>query len=121
MAKFIQDAGGNYIWQDNDQTGALGLDFETVLDKAQAANIWLNVILADSRNDLAAADERYRNFEAFQHNQVYSYTARISENGGYDFFESALVRPDVVLQDLIRIFHPETLPNHDLYYYKKLE
>jgi iron complex transport system substrate-binding protein len=51
--------------------------------------------------------------------------------GGSDFWESAVVRPDVVLRDLITILHPEallpdagSLPDagaDTLYYYKKLE
>lgn len=121
MARFIADAGGNYIWSDSEEAGALFLDFETVLSKAQSADIWLNVILADSRADLAAADERYKNFGAFKNGSIFSYTARISKNGGYDFFESAIVCPDVVLQDLIRIFHPNALPSHNLFYYKALQ
>ena len=120
MARFIEDAGGQYLWADNEDAGALALDFETVLNKAQKADIWLNVILANSRKDLLATDERYQYFQAFAQSKIYSYTARISKNGGYDFFESAIVRPDVVLQDLIHIFHPAALPNHKLFYYKHL-
>lgn len=32
-----------------------------------------------------------------------------------------MVHPDVILADLIRIFHPDLLPNHELYYYQRLK
>jgi len=120
MAQFIADAGGQYLWADNKDAGALTVDFETVLNKAQKAKIWLNVILADNRKDLLASDERYQYFQAYQESNIYSYTARVSDNGGYDFFESAIVHPDIVLADLIHIFHPKRQAKHQLFYYKKL-
>jgi iron complex transport system substrate-binding protein len=67
------------------------------------------------------ADSRYTAFKAFKNSKIYSYTARISENGGYDFYESAIVRPDLVLADLIKILYPEKLPEHKLYYYEQLK
>ena len=51
---------------------------------------------------------------------VYNCDKRISGNGN-DFWESGQVRPDLVLEDLIRIFHPEILEGRDLCYYRKLE
>jgi iron complex transport system substrate-binding protein len=120
VSKFIQDAGGEYLWADNEARGGLPLDFEVVLNKAEKADVWLNVVLAQDLEQLKGMDERYSLFQAHQQQQVYSYTARVSENGGYDFFESAIVRPDLVLKDLIRIFHPQLLPENQLYYYKKL-
>ena len=65
-------------------------------------------------------DKRYTYFQAYKNQEVYSYTARISENGGYDFFESAIVQPDLVLKDLMQILHPQLFEHQELYYYKKL-
>ena len=39
---------------------------------------------------------------------------------GNDFWESGVVCPDLVLADLIRIFHPELNLGGELYYYRKL-
>jgi hypothetical protein len=38
-----------------------------------------------------------------------------------DFFESGVVRADIVLKDYIRIFHPELLPDYQLTYMKELK
>lgn len=34
-AKFIEDAGGKYLWSDNPKTGSIELSFESVLEKAK--------------------------------------------------------------------------------------
>jgi iron complex transport system substrate-binding protein len=120
-AQFIADAGGIYPWADDTEKGGIPIDFESVLYKAQSADIWLNIVLAKNKNDLLNADSRYSAFKPFKNSEIYSYTARISENGGYDFYESAIVHPELVLADLIKIFHPKKFTEHKLYYYERLK
>lgn len=48
-------------------------------------------------------------------------TSVLNENGGNDYWESGVTNPHLVLADLIKIFHPELLPDHELYFYQKLE
>lgn len=52
---------------------------------------------------------------------MYNNNARITEAGGNDYYESGAAHPDVILADLIQIFHPGLLPEHKLYYFKQLE
>jgi iron complex transport system substrate-binding protein len=52
---------------------------------------------------------------------VYNNDRRTVENGGNDYFESGYLYADRVLADLIAIFHPELMPDHELYYYRRLE
>ena len=52
---------------------------------------------------------------------MYNNNLRISPGGGNDYFESAPVNPNRVLADLIEIFHPGLITDHELFYYKKLE
>ena len=119
-AQFIKDAGGSYIWGGNISSGWLELSFETVLDRAREAQFWIGVASINTRAELMAQDSRYELFEAYQEQRIYNYNKRIGENGGFDFFESAYARPDIVLADLIRILHPELLPNHMTYYFQKI-
>ncbi|MFI0491223.1 MAG: ABC transporter substrate-binding protein, partial [Flavobacterium sp.] len=41
--------------------------------------------------------------------------------GGILYFELSPSHPDWVLKDLIKILHPELLPKHQLFFFKKLE
>ena len=120
LARLIQDAGGDYHYKNEQSTGSLPLSFEVVLDDLIDADYWIGP-RAESMKELGLLDERYTLFKAFREGNVYTFNKRTSENGGNDYWESGMTRPDLILKDVIRIFHPELLPDHELYYYKKLQ
>ncbi|MCL4828536.1 MAG: ABC transporter substrate-binding protein [Caldilinea sp.] len=121
VARFLADAGAAYLWAEDETTGSIPLDFEAVFERAADADFWLNTSSWTSRAEAAAADERYTQFNAYQTGAMYNNNARLNENGGNDYWEGGLANPDVVLADLIKIFHPELLPDHELVYYRQLE
>lgn len=120
-AAFLRDAGAAYLWADDPSAGSLYLSFEAVFEKAQSADFWLNVGFVGTLADLQAMDPRYTDFAAFQNGNVWNYDARISSNGGNDYFESAVAHPELVLADLIKVFHPDLLPDHELVYYRQVK
>lgn len=121
LAQLLADAGADYLWADDETTGSLFLDFETVFDRAAEADYWVNVNqFWGSLQDAAAEDDRYTGFAAFQNGQVYSNNARLNANGGSDYFESGYANPDVILADLVAIFHPDLLPDYTLYFYQQV-
>jgi iron complex transport system substrate-binding protein len=117
----LKDAGAEYLWADEPGTGAFPLSFESVFEQANDADYWLNPGFAASLQDLLAMDARYAEFKAFQTEQVFNYNAKVTDTGGMDYFESGVANPDVILKDLIKIFYPELLSDHDLYYYQQLK
>lgn len=120
-AQFLKAAGAEYLWGEDESTSTLFLDFESVFDRAADAAYWINPGFVFSLNDLEAADERYADFAAFQNGTVYNYDLRTNEFGGNDFFESAAANPQMVLADLIKIFHPDLVPDHAFVYYRIVE
>jgi cobalamin transport system substrate-binding protein len=121
LGQLLADAGADYLWADDGSTGSLTLDFETVFDKAVDADYWVNVnSFWGSLKDAEAEDTRYTNFAAFKSDQVYSNNARQNANGGSDYYEAGFANPDVILADLVKIFHPDLLPDHELYFYKQV-
>ena len=121
MAQFLADAGGQYLWEDDESIGSLFLDFETVFDRAALADFWLNVSQWwFNLDDALAEDSRYANFAAFKNGQVWSNNLAINESFGNDFFESGSAFPELVLQDLISILHPDLLPDVERRYYRQL-
>jgi iron complex transport system substrate-binding protein len=121
MAQLLEDAGATYLWADNSDVGEIMLSFEEVYNKAANADYWINTGFWNSAKEALADDERYGEFAAFKNNHIYNNNARSNANGGNDYFESGIANPDVILADLIKIFHPELLPDHQLYYYHQLE
>ncbi|VAW32060.1 Vitamin B12 ABC transporter, substrate-binding protein BtuF [hydrothermal vent metagenome] len=120
-AQFLNAAGADYLWGDDESTSTLFLDFESVFDQAADAAYWLNLGFVFSQEDLEATDERFADFAAFQSGSLYNYDLRTNEFGGNDFFESAAANPQVVLADLIKIFHPDLVPDHAFVYYRIVE
>ena len=120
-AAFFKDSGADYLWADDTTTGSLPLAFEAVFEKAQNAEYWVNVGYFFTPADLLAADARYADFAAYQNGNVWNNDARTSTMGGNDYYESAVAHPELVLADLIKIFHPELLPDYELVYYRQLK
>ena len=102
-------------------SGWLNLDFEIVFSKGWDADFWIGVANFSSLEEMKGMDERYAGFEAFKNKNVFTYTARVNENGANDYFESGQMNPDRLLADHIKILHPQSLPDYELYYYKKLK
>lgn len=121
QAHLIADAGGDYLWADDESTGGLPLSFEAVLERGADAGVWINPNFWFSRADGLAEDERYSAFAAFEDGAVYNNVARVTELGGNDILETGVLHPEGVLADLITIFHPDLLPDHTLTYYLALE
>ncbi|WP_291783634.1 ABC transporter substrate-binding protein [Cecembia sp.] len=120
-AQLLEAAGGDYVFKTHAGTGSLQLSYEYVLDQAQEAGIWIGA--ADHKNlqEMGAADPRYLYFKAFQEGNVYTYTLKKGPKGGIEYFELGYLRPDLILQDLIKILYPEQLPNYRSYFYTRLD
>ena len=120
-AKFFKDAGANYLWQSDSTSGSIPLSFESVYEKAQNAEYWIGIANYFSNEELKAQDNRYANFGSYKSGNLFTYNARAIENGGNDYFESGYSRPDIILNDLVKILHPKVLLDHELYYFRKLD
>jgi iron complex transport system substrate-binding protein len=119
--EFIKDSNGNYIWEESIGTGSLPLNIETVLEKGQNAEFWIGPGQYSSLEQLENAHPIYSRFKAFQNDQVYSFTNKKGTTGGILYYELGPNRPDIVLKDLIKIIHPGLLPEHQLFFFGKLE
>ncbi|MBN2787928.1 MAG: iron ABC transporter substrate-binding protein, partial [Paludibacteraceae bacterium] len=94
--------------------------FEVVLNNFRKTDIWIGS-LANSMAELIATDERHGLFKAANNKQVYSFNNRTTPTGGNDFWESGVAHPDVILADMIKVFHPEMMKEHPFVYVNKLE
>jgi iron complex transport system substrate-binding protein len=121
FAKFLQDAGAKYIWENNTRTGTLVLGIEMALQSGMQAEFWLHPSLWTSKAEILQNESRISTLPLWQSGKIYQNSKRIGKNGSRDFYESAVVNPDLVLADLIYIFHPEILPEHKFVYYKGVE
>lgn len=117
----LKEAKGQYLWAETSGTGSLSLSFETVLEKAQQADIWITSGQFSSLGEMTAANPHYNQFKAFQNKNVYSFSGRKGKTGGILYYELAPNRPDIVLKDIVKILHPELLKSYKPYFFEKLQ
>jgi len=120
-AQLLKDANVNYLWQNVSGEGSLALSFEAVFSKAKNADIWLSPSYYNSLEALKKANEHYTQFNAFKNKSIYSFVNTTGATGGVTYYEEGTARPDLVLKDLIKICHPELLPNYNPHFFKPLQ
>lgn len=120
VAQFMKDAKANYLWASLEGTGSLGLSFENILDKGKTANFWIATGSFKSLSELEKANPHYSQFDAFTNKTIYTFEGKMGATGGTIFYELSPARPDLVLKDYIKIFHPELLPDYNFTFAKKL-
>ena len=121
QAKLIDDAKGNYIFKDKKGENSLSLTFEEVYTTGKSANYWINVTNVNSLAEMKASYPNYAWFDAFKKGNVYAYNKRMNAKGSNDYFEQGILRPDIILNDLGKIFYPSLFPTYDLYFYQQLK
>ena len=120
-ARLLKDAGCTYLWEENTSQGFLELSFESVYEKGNEADLWIGVGSFLSLEELKNSEPRYSNFKPFRQKKVYTYNARKGAKGGSEFLELGYARPDIILKDLVKIAHPNLLPEYEFYFHKKLK
>lgn len=119
-AQFIAAAGGAYLWKDSPGSGSLALPFEAVFEKAAQADYWIGPAQFTSYQEMAQSSPHYTQFKAYQQHKMATFSTKKGKTGGLLYYELAPNRPDLVLQDLVKILHPELLPHYQLYFFAPL-
>ena len=120
--RIVEDAGGQYVYDGNHGTASQPIDLEQAYVLTREADYWINVGQYATLEDLRRDNPRFVGAKAVREGRVYSSDRRATAKGGSDFWESAVVNPDVVLRDLVAILHPElNLVSEELTYYKRIE
>lgn len=116
IGQMVQDAGGSYPWADDKHSGSLSLPFETVLEKAGEADVWLYRYSSDHETnyrELHADHRGYNQLRPFREHHVYACNVEMSL-----FYEESPFRPDWLLGDFMQIVHPDITNLPPLRYYK---
>jgi iron complex transport system substrate-binding protein len=120
LAHFISDANANYILKNNTEEKAVTMSFEEVFAKAGQVQYWINAGNHPSKKEMLTMNPVYSKLPVFNDGKIYVITGKEKAKAN-DFFESGVVRSDLVLKDYIKIFHPELLPDYQLTYMKELQ
>lgn len=106
MARFIEDAGGVYLFADENVNENITLPFETLYTRALKADFWGKVIYEKGQltmNEIKSQDERFAELPCFQNEHVFYCNA--SET---DYFGEGVMQPHLILSDLIHLLNEDT-------------
>ena len=105
VAQLIADAGGSYAWMKDEHSGSLALPFETILEKAGNADVWIFNDQSEqpmTYDRLRAEFHGYAMLKPFKERRVW-YVNSLK----VPYFEQVSFRPDWLLRDYIILLHPE--------------
>ncbi|PYR88467.1 MAG: ABC transporter substrate-binding protein [Acidobacteria bacterium] len=120
VAALIKDAGGRYVWADNPSVGFASVDLEAQIHRAADADVWINGGGWKNLAAMAEDEPRYAAFKAFRQGQVWVYERRQTPTGANDYWSRSVTRPDLVLADLVKIFHPALTPERAFEWYMRV-
>jgi iron complex transport system substrate-binding protein len=119
--QFIEDAGGNYLWDNTESSVSMPYSIEDVFLRALKADYWLNIGSVSSKREISSLDSRLESIPCYRDGNMYNNNKRISPSGGNDYWESGIINPHLILKDIAAILHPELFPDTGLIYYRKIE
>jgi iron complex transport system substrate-binding protein len=116
-SQLISDAGGDYIWHENQQSGSLEFSTEYIAAHAKNATVWINPFDVQCLERFGNYPKLIHDIKALQTGRVYQ-PHKIKNTYGYSaYWDQGLLHPDQILKDLIVIFHNPTCVNQCRYYY----
>ena len=116
IGQMIKDANGQYAWADDEHSGSISLPFETVLERAGDANVWLFRYSSDhdiTYDELLSEHHGYNQINAFKQQTAYGCNVENSL-----FYEESPFHPERLLGDFIHILHPELEIINSMRYFK---
>jgi iron complex transport system substrate-binding protein len=121
-ANLIADAGGDYYWPEATTSRWYQMvTYEAALERGVDADFWVYAPrYTNGIDDLLKSDNRFALLKAVKRGEVYNVDAQLDEHRRNPYLSQFLARPDLVLADLVKIFHPELVPDHRLVFFRKL-
>ncbi len=119
--RLMTDAGGSMVYDRNTGNSSRPIDLEEAFLYASKADKWIDTGILGTKEDIRKVCPKFAEIQAMTRDEVYNNDQRKNSAGGNDYYESGIVNPDVILNDLIWVIHPELVPDYTPVYYHKLQ
>jgi iron complex transport system substrate-binding protein len=135
-AQLLRDANVDYRFSNNGFNTSDPLTLPNITKSFSSASHWVNMGLFPSSANLtmqalldnkspplpvpfaAKTEETFKSLAAVKCGKAWAQTKRVTADGNAnDYFEMGAIRPDLLLADLIKIFHPNVQTSADLTFY----
>ncbi len=123
QARFLEDAGAVNVLGDDGVRTVVPIRTERVIDLAGDAQFWITENTHMIRDGLlTVTGTPLHAFRAFREDQIHHLAGRYrADTNASDYNYSGPGRPDLVLRDLVALFHPELLLGHSFHYLAPME
>ncbi len=118
IAQMYKDAGADYIFSDNRETGSVPIAFERVYERGADSDIWVFKYAMPrpmTYADLKAEYKPYENFAPFKNRRIF-----VCNTVGTPYYEYIAIHPDYILADYVKMFHPHLLPEYEFVCYEPM-
>ena len=114
----LRDARARYVFANDTHSGSVALSFESVLDRAGKADIWLFKynVHPSTLQELLKENAGYGEFKAVKTHQVFACDCTRQP-----YYEEVSFHPDRLLSDVIQIVHPDIAGFAPMHYYQRLK
>eukprot|EP00948_MAST-09A_sp_MAST-9A-sp1_P003593 g3593.t1 len=126
VGQLIKDAGGKFINENNTAKGSVALPLNDGYIQGKDYEYWINADFYPAWKTLSDALDKNISFGTWNSvrcGNVWTRNLRIIASGGFeanDALESGIVFPDLLLRDLVKIFHPRMYQSNRFEYYERL-
>lgn len=119
MGQLYRDAGADYLFGDNDESGSLPYSFEAVLAAADSADVWLFKYGAEVDKSYSSLLQDFQGYRLLRpYRERMAFACNVSRRR---FYEETPFRPDLLLEELVMLLHPEFAGEYEFRYYEKLQ
>lgn len=118
ISVLINDAGGVVAGARPNESRSYPSNTEQVFKIAMEADFWLNPNSFSTLKELEDSNPLFKSIPSLKQNRVFNNNKRKTPGGGSDFWETGVVEPDEILEDLINILHGDAKPDSLKYYVK---
>ncbi|MFA6238811.1 MAG: ABC transporter substrate-binding protein [Bacteriovorax sp.] len=119
LGQMIADAGGEMLfWKPSMQTQKISLEELSLLKIP--VDVWLTHNTWTSRKQLEEARRKDSRYSLITIKNIFNNNSIINKHNSNDYWETGMQRPDLLLQDLSALFHPDKYVSHKLHWYHKL-
>jgi len=115
----LNDAGANYLFDEDQSMQNITLDSEVILDKIPEIAYWAQIVNSNNppvKSDFMAGDQRLLSAALKVGTKFFYINSKQS-----DYFGQANLEPDLLLKDLGNIFYPNLFSKHQFVYFQPLK
>ncbi len=120
--QFMRDIGVENVLEDLSgpvQNNGDPMSSEEFLSKAHKATHW---VIGDAHSAALPSQNFMNQFDSWKSGRLYHNMKRSKpEANAFDWYGRAVVRPDLVLADLVGLIYPELELNHELYFMDRFD